>query len=89
MRILNSIQNHGDLVLLEPKQRQALCSEIREYLVDSVSKTGGHVASNLGVVELTVAIETVYNTEPVSVVVPDLLMTFTQISLPSQIERSS
>ena len=63
MRILNSIQNHGDLVLLEPKQRQALCSEIREYLVDSVSKTGGHVASNLGVVELTVAIETVYNTE--------------------------
>ena len=63
MRILNSIQNHGDLVLLEPQQRQALCSEIREYLVESVSKTGGHVASNLGVVELTVAIETVYNTE--------------------------
>jgi len=62
MDILNRIQNHRDLVLLDPQQRQALCSEIREYLVQAVSQTGGHVASNLGVVELTVAIETVYNT---------------------------
>lgn len=63
MHILNSIQSHRDLVRLNANQRQELCREIREYLVDCVSRTGGHVASNLGVVELTVAIETVYNTE--------------------------
>ena len=39
-----------------------LCREIRDFLINSVSKTGGHVASNLGVVELTVAIETVFDT---------------------------
>ena len=63
MNILNSIQNHQDLVKLGPSERLELCQEIREFLVECVSKTGGHVASNLGVVELTVAIETVYNTE--------------------------
>ena len=39
-----------------------LCKEIREFLIFSVSRTGGHLAGNLGVVELTVAIETVFNT---------------------------
>ena len=48
---------------LNEQQRVELCSEIRQFLVDHVSKTGGHLASNLGVVELTVAVETVYNTE--------------------------
>ncbi len=41
----------------------ALCQEIREFLISHVSKTGGHLASNLGAVELTVAIETVFNTQ--------------------------
>lgn len=63
MSILQSIQCHQDLAQLNPQQRQSLCREIREFLIENVSKTGGHVASNLGVVELTVAIETVYNTE--------------------------
>ena len=63
MSILNTIHGHKDLVALDPQQRQRLCAEIREYLIESISKTGGHVASNLGVVELTVAIETVYDTE--------------------------
>ena len=63
MSILQSIQGHHDLAQLNPQQRQSLCREIREFLIENVSKTGGHVASNLGVVELTVAIETVYNTE--------------------------
>ena len=44
-------------------QRVDLCREIRAFLVEHVSKTGGHLASNLGVVELTVALETVYNTK--------------------------
>ena len=62
MRILDSIRGHADLASLTPAQRQQLCAEIREFLVSSVSKTGGHLASNLGVVELSVALETVYNT---------------------------
>ena len=62
MKILNSIHGHGDLELLDAKQRVLLCQEIRDFLVDNVSKTGGHLASNLGVVELTVAIETVFDT---------------------------
>ena len=62
MNILNNIHSHQDLVELNDTQRQQLCAEIREFLVSSVSKTGGHLASNLGVVELTVALETVFNT---------------------------
>ena len=38
-----------------------LCHEIREFLIDSVSETGGHLASNLGIVELTVALHTVFD----------------------------
>ena len=55
---------HGpeDLRSLTPPQQTQLCGEIRQFLVESVAKTGGHLASNLGAVELTVAIETVYNT---------------------------
>ena len=63
MRILPNIHGHDDLVRLNEQEQTLLCQEIREYLVDSVSKTGGHLASNLGIVELTVAIETVFNTE--------------------------
>lgn len=62
MSILEKIHNHQDLVNLNAKDRAQLCTEIRNFLIDHVSKTGGHVASNLGVVELTVAIETVYDT---------------------------
>ena len=59
MKILDSINGHQDLIQLDNSQRQQLCQEIREFLVENISKTGGHLASNLGVVELTVAIETV------------------------------
>lgn len=62
MSILENIRTHEDLVCLNEEQRQQLCQEIRDFLVYNVSKTGGHLASNLGVVELTVAIETVFNT---------------------------
>ena len=62
MRILENIQGHQDLTKLNSKQRLQLCQEIREFLVDHVSKTGGHVSSNMGVVELTVALETVFDT---------------------------
>ena len=62
MGILENIKGHEDLILLNDEQREILCAEIRDFLVSSVSKTGGHLASNLGTVELTVAIETVFNT---------------------------
>lgn len=60
--ILENIQGHQDLNKLNSKQRVHLCEEIREFLVSHVSKTGGHVSSNMGVVELTVALETVFDT---------------------------
>ena len=63
MSILQSMNGHESLVKLNDEQRVELCREIREFLVDHVSKTGGHLASNLGVVELTVALETVYDTQ--------------------------
>ena len=63
MSILENIRCHNDLLKLDAQQRTQLCREIRDFLVSHVSKTGGHLASNLGVVELTVAIETVFNTE--------------------------
>ena len=62
MSILQNVKGHEDLLRLSPQEQTRLCQEIRSFLVDSVSKTGGHLASNLGVVELSVAIETVYNT---------------------------
>ncbi|MBR6102774.1 MAG: 1-deoxy-D-xylulose-5-phosphate synthase [Ruminococcus sp.] len=49
-----------DLKKLDYKQCEALCSEIRQILIDTVSKTGGHLASNLGTVELTLAIHRVF-----------------------------
>ena len=62
MRILPNINGHDDLVRLSDQERLLLCDEIRQFLINSVSKTGGHLASNLGVVELSVAIETVFDT---------------------------
>ena len=62
MSILEKINGHDDLISLSSGDRAALCREIREFLISRVSQTGGHLASNLGVVELTVAIETVFDT---------------------------
>ena len=62
MSILQNIHGHEDLVRLTNAERNQLCAEIRAFLVSHVSQTGGHLASNLGIVELAVAIETVFNT---------------------------
>ena len=62
MHILSNINGHEDLARLNDQQRATLCDEIRSFLVSSVAQTGGHLASNLGTVELSVAIETVFNT---------------------------
>ncbi len=62
MDILSKISSHDDLLRLTNKEKVKLCEEIRQFLITSVSQTGGHLASNLGTVELSVAIETVFDT---------------------------
>ena len=62
MSILESITGPDDVKKLPEEALEPLCGEIRDFLIQSVSKTGGHLASNLGVVELTVALHRVYNT---------------------------
>ena len=60
-KYLDGINSPDDVKKLNIKELNALSEEIRRFLVDSVSKTGGHLASNLGIVELTVAIHKVFN----------------------------
>ena len=60
--LLRSIDGPSDLRRLSRAQLPALASELRQYVLDSVSKTGGHLGSNLGTVELTVALHYVFNT---------------------------
>ena len=59
--LLDAIRGPEDLKRLTEKQVVQLCGEIRSFLVDSVLHTGGHLASNLGTVELTVALHRVLN----------------------------
>ncbi|MBD0316086.1 MAG: 1-deoxy-D-xylulose-5-phosphate synthase, partial [Nitrospiraceae bacterium] len=62
MPILKSIQTPADLKRLSPQQFPQLCQEIREQIIGAVSNVGGHLASNLGVVELTVALQYLLDT---------------------------
>ena len=62
MSLLETIHSHDDLKTLTERQREDLCADIRSFLVENISRTGGHLASNLGVVELSLAIETVFDT---------------------------
>jgi len=58
--MLERIQSPADLADLGPEELATLCEEIRSFIVESVSKTGGHLGSNLGAVELTVALHRVF-----------------------------
>ena len=60
--LLDTIHSPADLRKLPRGQLKTLSDELRAYLLDSVSKTGGHLSSNLGTVELTVALHYVFNT---------------------------
>ena len=60
--LLDSINDPAELRQLERKQLPQLAHELREFLIESVSKTGGHLSSNLGTVELTIALHYVFNT---------------------------
>jgi len=61
--LLEKINSPDDIKALDKREIPQLCKEIREFLVESVSESGGHLASNLGAVELTVAIHRVYDTK--------------------------
>ncbi len=59
--VLDKINNPEDIKKLTLKEKKQLADEIREFLIDKVSLTGGHLASNLGVVELTIALFSSFN----------------------------
>jgi len=59
--ILDRVNSPEDIKNLNPDELNELATEIRKFLIDKVSKTGGHLASNLGVVELTLALHRVFN----------------------------
>ena len=60
--LLNTINDPCELRALDRKQLPQLANELRQFLVDSVSQTGGHLSSNLGTVELTIALHYVFDT---------------------------
>ena len=62
MSILERINSSNDIKKLPEEELQPLCQELRDYMISSISRTGGHLASNLGAVELTVALHRVYDT---------------------------
>lgn len=62
MSLLTTINSPADLRQLSRPQLVSLADELREYVINSVSKTGGHLSSNLGTVELTIALHYVFNT---------------------------
>ncbi|WP_211460786.1 1-deoxy-D-xylulose-5-phosphate synthase [Collimonas silvisoli] len=62
MEILNTINSPADLRKLTRAQLKPLADELREFVIESVAQTGGHLSSNLGTVELTIALHYVFNT---------------------------
>ena len=61
MSVLDRVNSPEDVKKLDDSELEELCFDIRKFLVESVSQTGGHLASNLGVVELSVALHKVFN----------------------------
>ena len=66
--ILSTIESPADVKALSDEQLTELCAEIREKLIDVISVNGGHLSSNLGTVELTVALHKVFDCPRDSVV---------------------
>ncbi|GAB6117649.1 1-deoxy-D-xylulose-5-phosphate synthase [Thermoanaerobacter brockii subsp. lactiethylicus] len=69
--MLEQIDSPYDLKKLDKKDFPLICEEIRQFLIEKVSKTGGHLASNLGIVELTIALHYVFNS-PVDKIIWDV-----------------
>ena len=69
--ILDQVELPSDIRDLDVKELQSLASDIREYILDTISKTGGHLAAGLGTVELSIALHYVFNT-PVDKIIWDI-----------------
>ncbi len=63
MSILEKLRSREDLHNLSRQEQTLLCEEIRQFLIQRVSDSGGHLASNLGIVETTLAIHRVFSTD--------------------------
>ena len=61
MKYLDRINGHADIAALDAAELPELCDELRTEIINSVSRTGGHLASSLGVIELTVALHRVFD----------------------------
>lgn len=61
--VLNCINSPSDVKKLSDAELELLCTEIRQVLIDTVASTGGHLASNLGTVELTVALHRMFDSQ--------------------------
>jgi deoxyxylulose-5-phosphate synthase len=59
--LLETVQGPADLKRLRPEQLPVLAAEIRDFMVDAVSRTGGHLGPSLGVVEITLALHRVFD----------------------------
>lgn len=59
--MLEKVNMPSDVKGLNLKEKEELAEDIRKFLLENISKTGGHLASNLGVVELTIALHSIYN----------------------------
>ena len=63
MKIIEKINSYDDFLSLTKEETSVLCDEIRDTITDTVSHNGGHLSSNLGAVELTVALHRVFSPE--------------------------
>ena len=63
MKLIDSLDFPRDIKKLSQKDIEILSNELREFLIESVSKTGGHLSSNLGVVDLTLSLFRAFNFE--------------------------
>jgi len=61
-KLLSKINYPDDLRKLNKSELKEACSELRNYIIESISKNGGHFGASLGVVELTIALHYVFNT---------------------------
>src|SRR4051812_46182222 len=62
MTLLETINDPADIRHFSRQQLKQLADELRAYVIESVSQTGGHLSSNLGTVELTIALHAIFNT---------------------------
>ncbi|RMH31927.1 MAG: 1-deoxy-D-xylulose-5-phosphate synthase [Nitrospirae bacterium] len=87
MSLLKRIENPLDVKKLTPDQLPALCQEVRDFIIPVLSKVGGHLASNLGVVELTVALHYLLNTPKDKIIWDTSNQTYTHKLLTGRRER--